>query len=224
MMNKLRIVYGKSRDAMYISQEDTIKIFSEAFSKTGLPVVKSKSTDMVDMMFAHPLTDGYESTGEIFEMYLTEDVDTRYLVRELNRTLPAGFIVMSAENVSPNEESINLRVYAAEYVINIDYAEKFKDKSLREKDEIKAYYRKKMEMYLSQNQILVVKKSYDRMERLDIKPQIEKYVFNIDDSVDLVLSAGPRSNISPAIVMNGYFEYINEKVDYEVKRKKILYS
>ena len=62
------------------------------------------------------------------------------------------------------------------------------------------------------------------MERLDIKPQIEKYVFNIDDSVDLVLSAGPRSNISPAIVMNGYFEYINEKVDYEVKRKKILYS
>ena len=176
------------------------------------------------MMFAHPLTDGYESTGEIFEINLTEEVDTRYLVRELNRTLPAGFIVMSAENVSPNEESINLRVYAAEYVINIDYAEKFKDKSLREKDEIKAYYRKKMEMYLSQNQILVVKKSYDRMERLDIKPQIEKYVFNIDDSVDLVLSAGPRSNISPAIVMNGYFEYINEKVDYEVKRTKILYS
>lgn len=223
-MNKLRLVYGKSRDAMYISQEDTIKIFSDAFSKAGLPVVRSKSTNLVDMMFAHPLTDGYESTGEIFEINLTEEVDTRYLVRELNRTLPAGFIVMSAENVSPNEESINLRVYAAEYVINIDYAEKFKDKSLREKDEIKAYYRKKMEMYLSQNQILVVKKSYDRMERLDIKPQIEKYVFNIDDSVDLVLSAGPRSNISPAIVMNGYFEYINEKVDYEVKRKKTLYS
>ena len=51
------------------------------------------------------------------------------------------------------------------------------------------------------------------MERLDIKPQIEKYVFNIDDSVDLVLSAGPRSNISPAIVMNGYFEYITDLLD-----------
>ena len=106
----------------------------------------------------------------------------------------------------------------------IDYTEKFKDKSLREKDEIRAYYRKKMEMYLSQTQILVVKKSYDRMERLDIKPQIEKYVFNIDDSVDVILSAGPRSNISPAILMDGYSEYINEVVPYEVKRKKILYS
>ena len=223
-MNKLRLVYGKSRDAMYISQEDTIKIFTEAFTNAGLPVVKSNSTNMVDMMFAHPLTDGYESTGEIFEIALTEEVDTRYLVRELNRNLPAGFIVMSAEYVSPNEESINLRVYAAEYVISLDYTEKFKDKSLREKDEITAYYRKKMEMYLSQSQILVVKKSYDRMERLDIKPQIEKYSFNIDDSVDVILSAGPRSNISPAILMDGYAEYINEVVPYDVKRTKILYN
>ncbi len=223
-MNKLRLVYGKSRDAMYISQEDTIKIFTEAFTNAGLPVVKSNTTNMVDMMFAHPLTDGYESTGEIFEIALTEEVDTRYLVRELNRNLPAGFIVMSAEYVSPNEESINLRVYAAEYVISLDYTEKFKDKSLREKDEIRAYYKKKMEMYLSQSQILVVKKSYDRMERLDIKPQIERYSFNIDDSVDVILSAGPRSNISPAILMDGYAEYINEVVPYDVKRTKILYN
>ena len=224
MMNKNRIVYGKSKDAMYISQEDTIRIFSDAFLKAQIPVIRSKDTNLVEMMFAHPLTDGYESTGEIFEVNLTEEVDTRYLIKELNRSLPAGFIVMSAEYVSSNEDSINLRVYAAEYVINLDYTEKFKDKSLREKDEIRSYYRKKMEMYLAQSQILVVKKSYDRMERLDIKPQIEKYNFNIDDSVDIVVSAGARSNISPAILMDGYIEYINEKVPYDVKRVKILYN
>ncbi len=224
MMNKLRVVYGKSKDAMYISQEDTVKIFNDAFLKAQIPVVKSENTNLVEMMFAHPLTDGYESTGEIFEVNLTEEVDTRYLVKELNRSLPAGFIVMSAEYVSPNEESINLRVYAAEYVISLDYTDKFKDKSLREKDEIRSYYRKKMEMYLSQSQILVIKKSYDRMERLNIKPQIEKYSFNIDDSVDIVVSAGARSNISPAILMDGYMEYINEKVPYDVKRVKILYN
>lgn len=224
MMNKLRVVYGKSKDAMYISQEDTIRIFSDAFLKAQIPVVRSKDSNLVEMMFAHPLTDGYESTGEIFEVNLTEEVDTRYLIKELNRSLPAGFIVMSAEYVSSNEDSINLRVYAAEYVISLDYTEKFKDKSLREKDEIRSYYRKKMEMYLAQSQILVVKKSYDRMERLDIKPQIEKYNFNIDDSVDIVVSAGARSNISPAILMDGYMEYINEKVPYDVKRVKILYN
>ena len=224
MMNKLRVVYGKSKDAMYISQEDTIRIFSDAFLKAQIPVVRSKDSNLVEMMFAPPLTDGYESTGEIFEVNLTEEVDTRYLIKELNRSLPAGFIVMSAEYVSSNEDSINLRVYAAEYVISLDYTEKFKDKSLREKDEIRSYYRKKMEMYLAQSQILVVKKSYDRMERLDIKPQIEKYNFNIDDSVDIVVSAGARSNISPAILMYGYMEYINEKVPYDVIRVRILYN
>ena len=62
------------------------------------------------------------------------------------------------------------------------------------------------------------------MERLDIKPQIEKYSFNIDDSVDVVLSAGPRSNISPEVLMEGFMEYIGEKVPYEVKRTKILFD
>ena len=93
MMNKLRIVYGKSKDAMYISQEDTIKVFSNAFFMAEIPVVKSTNTNLVDMMFAHPLTDGYQSTGEIFEVNLTEDVDTRYLVRELNKTLPEELVV-----------------------------------------------------------------------------------------------------------------------------------
>ena len=68
MMNKLRVVYGKSKDAMYISQEDTIRIFSDAFLKAQIPVVRSKDSNLVEMMFAHPLTDGYESTGEIFEV------------------------------------------------------------------------------------------------------------------------------------------------------------
>ena len=97
MMNKLRIVYSKSKDAMYISQEDTVKIFDDAFLKAAIPVVKSQNTNLVDMMFAHPLTDGYQSTGEIFDVNLTEEIDTRYLVREVNKTLPTGFIVMSAE-------------------------------------------------------------------------------------------------------------------------------
>ena len=41
-----------------------------------------------------------------------------------------------------------MRVYGAEYIISLDYTEKFKDKSLREKDEIRAFYKKKMQLYI----------------------------------------------------------------------------
>ena len=223
-MYRLRVVYGKSKDAMYISQDDTVKIFTEAFEKAMMPIVLSQATGKLEINFAHPLADGYTSTGEIFDMFLNEEVDTRYLVREVNKTLPAGFIIMSAEYVPATEDDINMRVYGAEYIISLDYSEKFKDKSLREKDEIRAFYRKKMQMYLSQPQILVIKKSYDRMERLDIKSQIDSFDFNIDDSITITLSAGPRSNITPAAVMEGFSEYINEILPYDVKRKKIYYS
>ena len=147
-MNRLRLVYGKSKDAIYISQEETVKILNDTFTKAQIPVVKSNSTNMVDIIFAHPLIDGYKSTGEVVEVNLTEEIETRYLVRELNKAIPEGFIIMSAEYVPQNQESINLRVYAAQYVISLDYTEKFIDKSLREKEEIRAYYRKRMEMYL----------------------------------------------------------------------------
>ena len=72
-MYRLRVVYGKSKDAMYISQDDTIKIFTDAFEKAMMPFVKSEVTGRIDINFAHPLTDGYTSTGEIFDMYLSED-------------------------------------------------------------------------------------------------------------------------------------------------------
>ena len=63
MMYRLRVVYGKSKDAMYISQDDTIKIFTDAFEKAMMPFVKSEVTGRIDINFAHPLTDGYTSTG-----------------------------------------------------------------------------------------------------------------------------------------------------------------
>ena len=103
-MNRLRLVYGKSKDAIYISQEETVKILNDTFIKAQIPIVKSNSTNMVDIMFAHPLTDGYQSTGEIVEIFLTEEVDTRYLIREMNKVIPDGFIIMSAEYVPATEE------------------------------------------------------------------------------------------------------------------------
>ena len=74
-MNRLRLVYGKSKDAIYISQEETVKILNDTFTKAQIPVVKSNSTNMVDIIFAHPLIDGYKSTGEVVEVNLTEEIE-----------------------------------------------------------------------------------------------------------------------------------------------------
>jgi len=80
-----------------------------------------------------------------------------------------------------------------------------------------------MKKYLSQRNILVLKKSKNRMERIDIKTQIINYEFTLDDSLEITVSSGSNKNLKPSFIMDGYNEFIDEKMEYEVKRTRILF-
>ncbi len=225
-MEKLHIVYSKSKEAIYLSHLDVIKVFEEALSRADLPVVFSNGYNpRPELVFAHPLSVGIESTGEIVEIKLEEKVETSYLVKQLNRVLPNGITVLSAEYVDNNKKNIMARVYGATYVITLLYDEKkFVDKSKKEIEKIKNSYKEKMIKYLEQKNILVLKKSKDRMERIDIKPQIITYDFTLDDSLEISVLTGSKSNLKPDMIMTGYIEFIDEYIEYNVKRTKILYK
>lgn len=225
-MEKLQIVYSKSKEAIYLSHLDVIKVFEQALSKADLPVVFTNGYNpRPELVFAHPLSVGIESTGEIVEVKLSEKVEVSYLVKQLNRVLPSGLTVLSAEYVNINSKSIMSRVYAATYIITLVYdEEKFKDKSKRQIEDIKNKYKENMDKYLDQKNILVLKKSKDRMERIDIKSQIITYDFTLDDSLEITVLAGSKSNLKPSSIMSGYMEYIDEELDYKVKRTKILFK
>ena len=94
----------------------------------------------------------------------------------------------------------------------------------REVEDLKEDYKKKMDEYLSQDNILVLKKSKDRMERIDIRPQIIVYDFTFDRGLEITVATGSRDNLKPDTIMTGYREYINEDINYNVKRTKILYD
>lgn len=225
-MEKLQIVYSKSKEAVYLSHLDVMKVFEQALSRANIPVVFSNGFNpRPELVFAHPLSVGIESTGEILEVKLAENVEISYLVRELNRVLPSGLTVLSAEYVNQNSKSIMARVYASTYVITLLYDDdKFIDKTKREVEDIKNSYKEKMESYLEQKNILVLKKSKNRMERIDIKPQIITYDFTLDNSLEITVLTGSRFNLKPDTIMTGYREYIDEEIEYNVKRTKILFK
>ena len=81
-----------------------------------------------------------------------------------------------------------------------------------------------METYLEQKNILVLKKSKNRMERIDIKGQIITYDFTLDGSLEITVLTGSKSNLKPDSIMTGYKEYIDENIEYNVKRTKILFK
>lgn len=225
-MEKLRVIYSKSKEAIYLSHLDVSKVFQQALIRADISVEYSKGFNpRPDLVFAHPLSVGIESTGEIVEIVLTEKVDIPYFIREMNKVMPSGITILSAEYVDISEKNIMSRVYAATYLITFVYnEEKFKDKSKREIEDMKKDYERKMKNFLNQREILVLKKSKNRMERIDIKTSIFNYEFLLDGSLEITVSTGSKNNLKPDFVMSGYNEYIDEEMEYELKRTRILYN
>lgn len=225
-MEKLRVIYSKSKEAIYLSHLDVSKVFCQALVRAGINVEYSKGFNpRSELVFAHPLSVGIESTGEIVEIILSEKIDIPYFIKEMNRVMPSGITILAAEYVQMSEKNIMSRVYAATYLITFIYnEEKFNDKSKREIEDIKKDYEMKMRDFLNQREILVLKKSKNRMERIDIKTGIFNFEFLLDGSLEITLSTGSKNNLKPDFVMSGYDEYIDEHMEYELKRTRILYN
>ena len=138
--------------------------------------------------------------------------------------MPLGITVLNAEYAKKTDESIMDRVYASTYLISLVYDEsKFKDKTPRQIEEIKQAYKDKLQEYLDQEEILYLKKSKNRTERINIKPDIINFDFLIDRSLEITICSGLRRKLDPANIMIGYREYITDNVNYNLKRTKILY-
>ena len=117
------------------------------------------------------------------------------------------------------------KVYASTYLISLIYDNnKFIDKTPRQVEEIKRNYINNLKKYLEQDKISIVKKSKSRMERIDIKSDIINFDFLLDGSLEITVCSGLRKKLDISNLMDGYFEYISEKLNYNVKRTRILYA
>lgn len=223
-MYKLRITYSKSKEAKYISHLDLINVVERTFRRLDIKLVYSKGFNpRPDITFAAPLSVGIESTGELLEIVIEEHLDIPYIVKSLNNELPSGIIVLNADYVPIDEKNIMARAYASIYEIRIiDNEKELAKKNKKEIEELKAWYKESMREYLEQSNILVLKKSKNRMERIDIKPGIIDYEFLIDGGLKVSVYSGQDKNVKPDNIMIGFIEYIGHKVNYEIKRIKIL--
>lgn len=226
LVYKLRLTYMKSKTSIYIPAIDICDVLSKALIRIGVKLVYGKSRGLKpEILNASILPIGVESNGEICEVLIKEHVDTSYLTREINKTLPVGMIVLGAQYVDLDEEEINKRVYASTYEIELVYNEMmFYSMNKKQIEDTINWYRNMFEEYLSQDEILVLKKKPHRQERIDIKKDIIEYEFMIDNRLKITIYTGKTRNLNPEYVALGFKEYINRNIEYNIKRTKILYN
>ncbi|MEG1141284.1 MAG: TIGR03936 family radical SAM-associated protein [Clostridia bacterium] len=221
-MYKLRITYSKTRESIYLSHLDIMDVFEKSFRRANIDIEYTHGfSPKPDMVFAHPLSVGIESIGEIFEVMLKEKLDTKFVIKQLNIYLPKSITILKAKYINLKEKNIMSRVYAATYVISIDYDTNL---TVKEQKELSLKYKSKLDEYLNQEHILVLKISKNRNERIDIKQNILNYSFTFDNNLELTLTTGSKCNLKPELFVNGFIEYIGIDLNYDIRREKILFK
>ena len=85
---KIRIKFAKTGCMKFIGHLDIMRFFQKAIRRSGLPIAFSEgfSPHMI-MSFAAPLGVGVTSSGEYFDMELTEEISSAEITDRLNREL-----------------------------------------------------------------------------------------------------------------------------------------
>ncbi len=222
-MERIRVIYSKSKNAIFYDTKDLVCIFEESLKRANIKF--NYINDQPDFTFAYPLPIGIESIYEILDIVIEEEVQSSYFIKQLNNNLPKGITCLNAEYIDLNSKSIEMSIFASVYVIKFLYDDKdFENKTNTQIQQIKDYNIKKFKEYLDEEQILVLKKQDDRLERIDIKNNIKDYNILLDGGIEITVDTGARSNMQINDLMVGFKEYVGKTIPYTIRRTKILYK
>lgn len=220
-MEKIRFTYSKSKLALYLTNDDLIRLFEKTFKKANIEIdYYKKNSPKIEL--ASPLELGVESVGEIAEVVLKESVDISYFVKILNDNLPNGITILSASKVEPLDlVKLPAKVVSSDYEIKINYIKEIlENKTTTEINYLEKGYQDKMKEYLGSDEVFVTKKSKNRLEKVNIKPLILDYKYNFN-TLDVTVVSNEKENLRPETIMEGFSEYIDSKVYFDAKRTKI---
>ena len=185
-MIRVRAVFEKCGRAKYISHLDLNRCMLRIFRRSGLPIWYTEGFNPHPYYsFALALSLGFESSCEILDFNLTEDISYDEIRDKLNAVMPEGMRIIS---VAEQKQKITA-ITEAEYSF-----------SLVTEDVEKLYA--DIQSLLAQPEILIEKKTKKGMKTVDIKPSIkvmscEKSNSSIDMAIRL--PAGTQTNFNPTL-------------------------
>ena len=197
MLLKIRIKFRKYGIMKFIGHLDIMRYFQKAMRRADIDICYSEgfSPHMI-MSFASPLGVGLTSDGEYLDIEIGNELSSASAVKRLNSVMTEGIEVLSFRRI-PTEKSAN----AMSLVAAADYEVRFRDLNVLPEN-----WRSLWNSFMSQNEILVTKKTKKGERELDLKPLIYQSEC-FEDFVFLRLSAGSSDNIKPELVLHAFASF-----------------
>ena len=205
---KARIKFRKNGVMKFIGHLDIMRYFQKAIRRAEIPIAFTSgySPHMI-MSFANPLGVGLTSDGEYLDIELTEPIDSKEAVARMNAVSVEGIEMVSMVQISEEKKASGMTITAAsDYQVFL--LESGKSSDVRRN--IPSEWKESWEEFLSQEQILVWKKTKKSEKEVDIKPMIygseikEEYLY-------LYLATGSEQNLKPDLVMETFLKYIGQE-------------
>lgn len=178
----------------FIGHLDVMRYFQKAIRRAGIDIAYSTGFSPHQIMsFAAPLSVGFESQGEYFDIELNSLTDEVNLRDRLNAAMAEGIKVLAVYVLSDKEGNAMASVAAADYLV-----------SFRESVNLPDDWKEKLLTFYKQEHIPVMKKTKKGEKEIDLKEGIFQLEIR-DNSVYLLVDAGSGSNIKPGFVLETFF-------------------
>ena len=211
---KVRIKFSKEGSLKFIGHLDTMRYFQKALRRAKLPVAYSEGfSPHIIMSFAAPLGVGITSSGEYFDVQFTQEMSTTEISQRLNATMAEGIRVICTRKVEDGKASKAMSlVEAADYLVTFHSGK-----------EPEMDWKRQVETFCGQEQILVTKKTKRSEKEVDIRPIIYEMIVE-DDVIFLRLAAARRNYTKPELVMDTFLKSLGilpNPFSYQVHRCEI---
>ena len=154
------------------------------------------------MSFAAPLGVGVTSTAEYFDMEINTPISGKEAVKRLNEVMVEGMEVKSFRKIPDGKANAAMALVAA-----ADYYVEFREGMEPETD-----WKNKIEDFVRQSEILIVKKTKKNEKEVDIRPYI--YEMRLEENrIFLKLAAGSVKNTKPELVMEAFLAFWGQEFD-----------
>ncbi|MBQ8927319.1 MAG: DUF2344 domain-containing protein [Oscillospiraceae bacterium] len=206
-MKDYRIVFEKTGVMRYISHLDLNRCMIRAVRRSGLPAWYTEGFHPhLYLMFPLALSLGAESLCEVMDLRLTQEVPETDILTRLNAALPEGLRAVSVGE--PQHEAQDITGARYEVILQ---GEALSDL---------------WEAFLSQEQILVEKKTKKGRKEVDIAPLITAESDREEGDglhLTLCLPAGNAGNINVSVVVDAFEKYAGRPIFTQcVRRIKIF--
>lgn len=203
-MQRVRATFEKKGRAKYISHLDLNRCMLRTFRRSGLPIWYTEGFHSHPYYsFALALSLGFESSCEILDFNLNEDIPFDEIKDRLNAVMPEGMQIIK---VADQKQKITA-IAKAEYSFSLTT------------DDTDGLF-SAVQALIEQPQILIEKKTKKGMKEVDIKPDMEIVSCEkTDNSVDMVmrLPAGTQTNYNPSL----FIEALKRTTDINFDAEKI---